>query len=99
MSQLINAVITNEKGEVLSSIDGNFAPIVKIAWEAGEDTYPWLTSIDEYGNTYINTRQAVYIIKEIESLHLPSDLKADTDAIIQILRNLKPHTLVAFFGD
>lgn len=99
MSQLINVAITNESAKVQSRLEINFAPIVKLAWGASEEVFPWLRSIDEYGVTYLNARQAMHAARELKMLDAPTELASDIEMLIKTLENVETHTLVAFFGD
>lgn len=99
MAQLVNIAVTDNKGVIEENLSGNFAQIIKLAWKEGENKYPWITSIDEYGNTYINPGQARHLIRELKQLNVGQEFEADKAEVIQHLEELKVHTLLAFFGD
>lgn len=99
MAQLITVAITDNEANILEKIDGNFVPIIDSAMKVGMQKLPWVTAIDEYGNTYINRTQAEYVIKELESLNVQPESKQCLEDIIEALKNIEPHTLIAFYGD
>ena len=99
MAQNINIAITDNVGKVEKEIEGNFAPIMDIANKQGEAKLPWVTAIDEYGNTYINRTQAPNVIRELELLEVPTKSQQCLNDVINALKNIEPHTLIAFYGD
>jgi hypothetical protein len=101
MAQLINMAITDNEGNIEKELEGNFAPIMPIAYGIGEDKLPWVTSIDEYGNTYINRTQAEHLIKELETLSasVPPEHQPTIRNLLAALKGIEVHTLIAFYGD
>lgn len=66
------------------------------------ERYPWLNSIDEYGNTYVNNLQVPHFIRELEQLKAETDngeVKDAVDQCIVFLQKITNHVYVKFEGD
>jgi hypothetical protein len=97
MAQHIGVAITDSKCRVISELDINFAPIVAEALSKGN--LPWVSSVDEYGDTYINLLQAKHLVHELSQMSLPQEERAAADKVVKALTAMRTHTFVAFFGD
>jgi len=70
MSQLINILLEDEGGKIIEKSEANFADIMNEAWELKnfKKNYPWLSSIDQYGNTVFNIHQTSYLTDELNKI-------------------------------
>lgn len=103
MSQFIEVVKTNERGEIIQPTEINFAPIIMYIQSSKiEKEYPWISTIDEYGLTMINHLQAKYIVSELEKLLgliEGEGLKSPISEVVALLSGLENHKYVKFLGD
>lgn len=110
MSQLINMVKIGEQDEmdeklVLEKSEVNFSNISAYVYsiKGWEEKYPWLSSVDPYGTTWINSLQGPKVIQELKSLLKNvqnSNLKKEIENVIHFLSSLRSNTeFVKFIGD
>jgi hypothetical protein len=101
--QHIGIQLENESGGIIEPSDINFAKVIGWLWEKNNlGPYPWLSGIDPYGYTTINTNQAPFLVKELEILKKEVDDKdviASIDGTIEILHKVKQHIYLKFIGD
>lgn len=70
-----------------------------------EDKYPWLATLDPYGDTTFNRLQAPHIMAELEQLKRSATTPEEESVIDQILRLAKrcraegPNAYLRFYGD
>lgn len=105
--QNIGVRVEDEAGTVISSSNINFADILNLFdshqdWEKQKKKYPWLTSINPYGDTVFNLLQIPYLINELDSLKkvYASD-KSIEDCITFLNQEIlcENHNYLRFIGD
>jgi hypothetical protein len=104
MAQIINVCKVTESGELIQNSNINFASVVDFVTESKERMaqYPWLSSVDEYGNTTLNRLQSSHVIDELNRL---SDEVNDNVAEVCIrdsvgfLKTQDVHEYIKFIGD
>lgn len=100
MTQLISIFLEDENGKIIEKSEINFAGIINEAWEIKnfKKDYPWISSIDPYGNTIINIHQAHYLIEELIKINRYLK-KNDIDNAIEFIKKIDQHLYVKFIGD
>ncbi len=70
MPQHIGIKKIDEEDNEIEAIDVNFAEVVNLLWKKPnfQKEYPWLSTIDPYGDTIINRAQAPVILEELKKL-------------------------------
>lgn len=98
----------NERGDLLETIDANFADVFNAisttSFSELEMKYPWTFSIDPYGDTTFGIKQWPHLVRELKALE---EEMVDTKAknVLQGLLNYfkkiegKHHTFIKFVGD
>ena len=71
--QHIGIILEDERNNLVERSESNFADILnafynKIQYEEAVRKYPWLTSIDPYGNTIFNHLQVPHLIRELDEI-------------------------------
>ena len=75
---------------------------------ADPDRYPYLDGVDEYGDTYFNSRQSVRLAQELEALardDSEAGLQQTAQAVLRLVGMLQPvpgrphHRQLVFSGD
>lgn len=104
MAQSINIRKITGSDDLVQNFDTNFVPIANYVNQSKEKfaQYPWLSSIDEYGNTVINRLQSVHVIAELQSLlddSLDEELNQTTNGVVDILKTIGVHEYIKFIGD
>ncbi|MEK7535960.1 MAG: hypothetical protein AAB590_03030 [Patescibacteria group bacterium] len=104
--QNISLHLEDERGNVIERTNINFANIILVleSIEAYTKKYPWLSSIDPYGYTVFNTRQAPKLIGELKKLKEDiqrQDVLLDdvVDNTISFLIKVAQHSYARFIGD
>lgn len=104
MAQHIRIIKIDELGEALEDIQVNFADIVNVLEAAYgyKKNYPWIATIDPYGDTIFNRIQMPFVIKDLKKLYqdkkdlLPKDA---IDKLIAFLEKVDIHEYIKFIGD
>lgn len=104
MAQQISIQRVSECEKVLNEVDINVAPIVNALWEIKDfkKEFPWLSSIDPYGNTYVNQLQKQHYIEELSRLALTPQGSYVTDLIGKLnlyLTETEIHQYIKLIGD
>lgn len=103
MAQFIDVQKEEEDGKIIIKSKLNFVFIHNKLWEQNncQYIYPWLTSINEYGNTVFNELQAPKVINELkillEKVH-DEEIKKYIRELIDFMI-LDIHEYVRFIGD
>jgi hypothetical protein len=72
------------------------------------DRYPYLSGVDEYDDTYFNSRQCMRLAQELEAIGQnggESGLRQTAEAVLRLVRMLQPspgrphHRQLMFVGD
>ena len=100
----IGIAIIDESYKMISHYDGNFYDIYDHLFESFNDdlSYPFLNSIDMYGNAFFNDRQTPKLILELNELANQDkdiEVKRDVEKITDYLSNVKDLTYAHFIGD
>ena len=104
MAQHIGLELVDEDGELIIDSRINVASVMDalLEIESCKERYPWLTTIDEYGDTIFNRLQIPLVIRELTVL---SSEKPELGQVISgILHFLEQsfqdvHQFVKFVGD
>lgn len=106
--QIINVNYEDENGNLIEVLPINFTDILsflfKENFEKHKIKYPWITTIDPYGDTVFNKLQWPYLLKEFNELKKEiSDekVKSILDGLILFMEKNEnnPHTYLKFDGD
>jgi len=103
--QNIKLQLVTENGEIRESSDVNFAEIINdVLWKADQwkMKYPWLATIDPYGNTVFNVHQVPLVLKELEQLKNESAAASHTDVIEgaqSFFAKIAQHLYIKLLGD
>ncbi|MES2668264.1 MAG: hypothetical protein V4644_01050 [Patescibacteria group bacterium] len=101
--QHIGILLENEQGDKIKSSNLNFADV--LVWLFGikeyQIKYPWLSTIDPYGNTVLNSLQVPLIINELKifSLEVDEETKKTIELVISFLQDTDQHHYIKLFGD
>lgn len=102
--QLENPDRSLASGTRVSDKDGGLARSLKIAWQHGRNEFPFVTSIDPYGDTLFNYLMTEALIAELERLTRIVD--DDRDMLVSItglgaavVENAASRLFLAFVGD
>jgi hypothetical protein len=60
---------------------------------------PWVSSVDEYGDTYINLLQAKHLVHELSQMSLPQEERAAADKEGYAKLSLKKYSPIAARND
>ena len=103
--QYINLYLVDENDKDIEKSDVNFADIIgKLLWKIPdfEKKYPWVSTIDPYGMTWLNGFQTPIVAKELERLSSESNEQEYKDTINRALDFFKKqttHRYIKFAGD
>ena len=94
----------DEKYNIIEKTDINFAPAMKLLWsiEECEKKFPFLITIDPYGNTFFNVHQTPRLIQELKQLKqekIPQEILEEINSSIEFIEKVEQHTFVKFIGD
>ena len=98
MTQHIGIVTVNESNEIVNDTGLNCNGIIEKAL-SDPKSYPWLSSIDGYGTTWINKLQSIHVIAELEQLDLPDADRKIANSVIETLQKLESLQYARFDGD
>ena len=104
MAQHIGIIKINERGEMLERLEINFADVVNVLEEIDsyKDKYPWIGTIDPYGDTIFNRVQIPFVIKDLKKLQkgVRELISKDSiDKLISFLEKFDIHEYIKFIGD
>ncbi|PIR86674.1 MAG: hypothetical protein COU11_04145 [Candidatus Harrisonbacteria bacterium CG10_big_fil_rev_8_21_14_0_10_49_15] len=102
--QQITVKKTDENGETIQGTDINFVEVLlglrKVPSFANE--YPWLSSVDPYGDTLINQVQKPLFLAELKKLepHVSEEeSKEQLRKTIALIEGAEVHEYIKFIGD
>jgi hypothetical protein len=97
MAQHIAIVQVEESGRIIKRSDASFAPVNGVLTSLGNwrERFPWLATVDEYGDTTYNYLQLPYFLDEIEQLK--TEIK--DEKIKQFIGSTQTHKYIKFIGD
>lgn len=103
MAQHIGIIKVNERGETIDTLEVNFAEVVNILEDIdnSENNYPWITTVDPYGDTIFNRIQIPFVIEDLKTMKNIQELaqKDDIDKLINFLEGVDIHQYIKFMGD
>lgn len=104
MAQHISIQRISEQEKILGESDANIAEIVNALWQIHnfKEEFPWLSTIDPYGNTYINQPQKQHFLNELTKLTLVVDGLEVIDSIKVFklfLSETEVHQYIKLIGD
>jgi hypothetical protein len=104
MAQHIGLSEIDETGTRVRDAEVNFALVNKFltSLPGWQENYPWLSTIDEYGDTTFNHLQVPHIKSELDQLKSmaeESEAIAAIDVTINFISSIEQHKYVKFYGD
>ncbi len=104
MAQQISIQRVTESEEILCHFDINVAEIVNMLWQIQDfkEEFPWLSTIDPYGNTSINLLQKPYFAQELSRFAQTTQGSKVIELIEKfkiILTETEMHQYVKLIGD
>lgn len=100
--QHIQLELEDEDRKVIETSAINFSDILGALYEHQDFKiqYPWLSTIDPYGNTVFNRLQIPYIIDELNVLmsKIPNKEMSIKDTI-SFIEKISTHQYITFYGD
>ncbi|HZE86739.1 MAG TPA: hypothetical protein VE090_00895 [Methylomirabilota bacterium] len=102
MAQHIGIEKVNERGEILNNFHVNFAAVVNILEEIDEyqKKYPWIATIDPYGDTIFNRIQIPFVVEDLKKLQKDKDELTNTiNELIDFFEKVDIHEYLKFIGD
>lgn len=104
MAQYIAIIRINENDEILARSELNFVDIINALWDLDnmEKEYPWLSTVDPYGNTIFNLPQRSLVVEELKKFDKTlndSNFKKNVKEIINFFENTDTHQYVKLLGD
>lgn len=106
--QIININYENENGELIEELPINFTDVLSLLFkenfEENKIKYPWITTIDPYGDTVFNKLQWTHLAKEFNELKKEINeekVKNILDGLVLFMKKNEnhPHTYLKFYGD
>lgn len=104
MAQRIQIIKVGERGDCLEELHSNFETLFnKLLTVTNYNLdFPWLSTIDPYGDTTFNRLQIPILIDELDKLHkviLMSDFSEQIEQLIKYLQQVSVHQYIKFIGD
>lgn len=104
MAQHIGLVEIDETGKVVKRSDANFALVNKALTSLDDwrDRFPWLSKIDEYGDTTFNYLQLPNVLNEIDMLKdeiTSEEAKEEIKKTKDFIGSARVHKYIKFIGD
>lgn len=104
MAQHIGVLEVGELGNTIRESNINFALVNKTLTKLPEykENFPWVATIDEYGDTIFNYLQLSYVMAELDDIKV---LVKDERTLEQInllqefVGNIDSHKYIKFIGD
>jgi hypothetical protein len=99
----ITVGLEDENGTALETLDDT-ALLLRVLPPVGDSSFPWMSTIDRYGDTTFNRLQAPKVRAELQRL-IRASSAPDTTAHLQRIDALlercvaEPHLYVKFYGD
>lgn len=106
--QHIGLELRSESGELIDRLEVNFADAMKMFWELKlsdeeiKENYPFLGTIDPYGDTMFNVHQLVLVTNELKKFAQTSQgspLHDVINKVVEFFRKSEQHEYVWFIGD
>jgi hypothetical protein len=100
MAQHIGIQIVDEDSNILNHSDLNIAELQKfISSEFTYNEYPLLSSIDEYGLTFFNSKQLINLLAEITVINFPPSMMHEVDELMAYISQIEMHQFLKVIGD
>lgn len=100
--QNIQLQLEDENRKVIETSAINFADVMTIVYKNQDfkTHYPWLSTIDPYGDTIFNKLQIPYVINELNALVKKTENGSlDINGIISFIQKIDTHQYITFYGD
>jgi hypothetical protein len=102
----IGVHVTEFSGKMVARLEAP-VDVNQLCAVAAEDParYPLLAGVDEYDDTYFNSRQSIRLAQELESIAATAGLDHTAEAILRLVDLLRPapgrphHRQLVFVGD
>ncbi len=98
---VVDIELQNEKGETIEKSPINFVEFLYfVDYSILNKEYPWLATIDPFGNTIFNVLQIPNLVKDLEKLSNENAEKTSTiKEVITFLKKIDTHLYIKFIGD
>ena len=103
--QFIHVSLVNENDKDVEVSNINFADVVwDVLWKvpSSKEKYPWLSTIDPYGMTWLNGLQLAHVAEELKNLKSETKnsihIKTIEDTLM-FFKNQSTHKYIKFMGD
>jgi hypothetical protein len=99
----ITVVLEDENGTGIETLDDN-TRLLRMLPPVGDSSFPWMSTIDRYGDTTFNRLQAPKVRAELQRL-IRASSEPETTAYLQRIDALlercvaEPHLYVKLYGD
>lgn len=99
--QVVEIELQNEKGETIEKSPINFVEFIYSAdYPILSKEYPWLATIDPFGDTVFNVLQIPNLVKDLEKLSTENTEKISTlKEVIAFIKKIDTHLYIKFIGD
>ncbi len=102
--QHVDVLRLDESGRILEHAEINFARVLNILYKIDDyqNQYPWIATIDPYGNTVVSSMQAQLVIDDLNKLQRDQQdpsLKEVIGKLIIVLESIDVHEYIKFMGD
>ncbi len=101
--QHIALQLETEDGELIERSEVNFADIMSalLRQKNYKTDYPWLSTIDPYGETVFNLYQVPNVLRDMDTLKgsLSVEMVKDIEQAINLLNRIEHHVYIRFTGD
>jgi RecA-family ATPase len=104
MAQHVAIKKIDERGNLMEDCNINFAEVINVLYKQQhfQEEYPWLSTIDPYGNTIINRIQVPFVVKELRKLQEKiqnSEFSSKIKNLTNFLNTVGIHEYAKFIGD
>jgi len=94
--------IEDERGQLVRDL-GVITVLDKLWTDADKAGFPWITTIDPYGDTTFNYRQLIHVVVELDQLASLCERSDEQDQIRQLARWMREmpdrHLYFKLYGD
>lgn len=100
--QHIQLQLEDENRKVIETSAINFAGVMTAVYKIKDFKiqYPWLSTIDPYGDTVFNKLQVPYIINELSVLANKSENNGlGIKESVSFIQKIDTHQFITFYGD
>src|SRR3989338_1432341 len=94
--QVVEIELQNERGDVVEKSLINFVEFLYfVDYSILSKEYPWLATIDPFGNTVFNVLQIPNLVKDLEKLSIKNKEKTSTvEEVITFVKKIDTHLYI-----